>query len=108
MNVPVDIANVGDKMFIQKCVLRRGALPVLPCDCAKCEWYINDSSYNSCFWVLAHYFDNKPGTKLSFQEIATLEGITEDEASSIFENAMNKVRRTSRNIMKSDNFNNVS
>ena len=58
--------------------------------------------------MLAHYFENKPGTKLSFQEIALLEGITEEEASSIFEAAMNKVRRTSRNIMRSENFDNVS
>ena len=103
-----DLVNVGRLMFVQKCVLRRETLPVLPCDCLDCEWYIHDSSYNNCFWTLAHVFETQPGNKLSFEEIASLEGVTLPEIIIAYESAINKLRKESRNIMKSDNFDNTS
>ena len=95
-------------MFIQKCVLRRESLPILPCNCINCEWYIHDSSYNNCFWVLAHLLYTQPGTKLLFEEIARLEGVTLEDIMATYETAISKLRRESRNIMKSDNFDNIS
>ena len=95
-------------MFVQKCALRRETLPILPCDCLACEWYIHDSTYNNCFWALAHIFETHPGTKLSFQEIASLEGVSINEIIIAYENAISKLRKESRNIMKSDNFDNIS
>jgi hypothetical protein len=95
-------------MFIQKCVLRRESIPILPCDCNECEWYISDSNYNHCFWVLAHYLDIQPGTKLSFEEIALLEGISQEEATKIFETALGKLRKESLRLTKVDIFDNVS
>jgi len=104
----VDLVNVGKQMFMRKCILRRETLPILPCDCTACEWYINDPIYNNCFWVLAHIFEINPGNKMSFDVIAILEGVTINEIITIYENAMNKLRKESRNIMKSDNFDNIS
>lgn len=95
-------------MFVQKCALRRETLPILPCDCTVCEWYIRDSSYNNCFWALAHAFEIQPGTKFSFEEIALLEGVTLNEVINAYESAINKLRKESRTIMKSDNFDNIS
>jgi len=95
-------------MFVQKCVLRRETLPILPCDCLACEWYIYDSAYNNCFWALAHVLDSRPGTKLSFEEIALLEGVTLHEIAIAYECAMNKLRKEARITMKSENFDNIS
>jgi len=91
-----------------KCAIRREALPILPCDCKDCEWFIIESIYNNCFWVFAHYLDTRPGTKLTFKEIAELEGVTRDEVVKSFENAIAKLRAKSSNTMKSDNFDNIS
>lgn len=95
-------------MFVQKCVLRRETLPILPCDCSACEWYIHAATYNNCFWVLAYIFENQPGTKLTFEEIASLEGVTLNEVITAYENGISKLRKESRKIMKSDNFDNIS
>ena len=95
-------------MFLQKCVLRRETLPILPCDCLVCEWYIYDSSYNNCFWVLAHVFETDPGIRFSLEEIALLEGVTLTEIITAYENAMNKLRKESLTKLKSDNFDNIS
>jgi len=104
----VDLADAARAMFVHKCALRRETLPVLPCDCSACEWYIHEATYNNCFWALAYIFENQPGTKLSFEEIAVLEGVTVDEIVIAYETAINKLRKDSRNILKSDNFGNVS
>jgi hypothetical protein len=90
-------------MFIQKCALRRKSLPILPCDCNDCEWYIVDQSYNNCFWVLAHYLETCPGTKLSFEEIADLEGVSHEEIMKAYERAITKLRKESSKIKKDDN-----
>lgn len=102
------LANAGSVMFLQKCVLRRETLPILPCDCADCEWYIYDSSFNNCFWALAHVFNTEPGTKFSFEEIALLEGVTLNEVIIAYETAINKLRKESRTAVKSNNFDNIS
>jgi len=104
----VGLVNAGRNMFVEKCVLRRETLPILPCDCVVCEWYVHDSSYNNCFWALAHVFEAQPGPKLSFEEIASLEGVTINEVMTAYESAINKLRKESRTVMKSDNFDNIS
>lgn len=95
-------------MFMQKCVLRRQTLPILPCDCKLCEWYILDSAYNNCFWVLATAFELQPGSKLTFEKIAELEGLTLEEVLQFYESAMGKIRKSFRKSMKSDNFNDIN
>lgn len=87
-------------MLIHKCVLRRENLPVLPCDCDLCDWYIHSSTYNCCFWVLAQFLDINPGTKLTFEEIATIENIPQDQVIAIYESALNKLRQGSKQIEK--------
>lgn len=95
-------------MLVQKCVLRRETLPILPCDCSECEWYVDDPSYNNCFWALAHLLDSQPGIRFSFEEIAKMEGITLEEVMKAYESAINKLRKDSRKIMKNDTFDNIS
>ena len=106
---PAGIANVGSsKMLIQKCALRRTTLPILPCDCNLCDWYIYNSTYNQCFWVLARFFEVGRTHKFSFEEIAELEGISLDEVLKIYENAINKLRLTSDKMSQNDNSDNIS
>jgi len=100
MNAIVGLVDAGRNMFVQRCVLRRETLPILPCDSTVCEWYIHDSSYNNCFWALAYVFETQPGTKFSFEEIAILEGVTLNEVIVAYESAINKLRKESRNIRK--------
>jgi len=57
---------------------------------------------------LAYVFENSPGTKLSFEEIAVLEGISLDDVIRAYEDAINKLRKESRKAMKSDNVYNES
>ncbi len=89
-------------------MLRRETLPILPCDCLICEWYVYDACYNNCFWALAHVFETQPGTKFSFEKIAILEGVTINEVMTAYDSAINKLRKESRTVMKSDNFDNTS
>jgi len=95
-------------MLVQKCVLRRETLPILPCDCSECEWYIDSSAYNNCFWALAHLLDADPGIQFSFQEIASMEQIPLEEVTKVFESAIDKLRKDSRKIMKNDDFDNIT
>jgi len=79
-------------MFVQKCVLRRMTLPLLPCDCDLCDWYIHNSGYNRCFWVLAQHLDLTGGVKLTFEEIAEYEGISIEDVQKTYDAALLKLR----------------
>lgn len=78
--------------FIEKCAKRRITLPILPCDCEQCVWYIRDIAYNDCFWVLSEVFCLRPGLRLTFDEIAALENLSVAEVLCIFEAALRKIR----------------
>ena len=78
--------------FIEKCAKRRTTLPVLPCDCEQCVWYVRDTNFNDCFWVLSEVFELRPGYQLNFEEIAALESLPVSEVISIFETALKKLR----------------
>jgi hypothetical protein len=91
-------------MFIAKCALRREQLPLLPCECSRCDWYIYDDTYSCCFWVLACILDITSGNTLSFEEIARLEGISLQETLTIYERAVSKLRDTSITIAKNNDF----
>lgn len=85
-----------------RCPLRRVSLPVLPCDCTQCSWYVNDISYKNCFSVLSDYLHEyyaTYGSPYSFEieDIAKLEGITEDEVSKIIDGSLGKLRKLLRN-----------
>ena len=87
-------------MLVQKCVLRRMTLPLLPCDCDLCDWFIHNSGYNRCFWVLAEQLDSSGSFKLTFEEIAEYEGISVMEVIKIYESAMLKLRQGSGEFTK--------
>jgi len=95
-------------MLIQKCVLRRDRLPLLPCDCFECDWYIHDPTYNNCFWVLAEILTERP-VKFTFSEIACLEGTSETSIIEIYEKALYKIRNESGIFIQKDMvFDNIS
>ena len=79
-------------MLIEKCVKRRTMLPILPCDCDQCVWFINDTAYNDCFWVLSDILHISPGMKFSVEEIAKLENIPVKEVVALLEGALKKLR----------------
>lgn len=89
-------------MFVRKCALRRETLPILPCDCNLCDWYVSSSAYNRCFWVLAQFLDVNQGARLSFEEIAQLEGVSVEEAAQLFEVALRKLRNSSDSVKELD------
>lgn len=95
-------------MFIDKCVLRRKTIPILPCDATQCEWWINDQTFNNCFWALAHYLEDCPGTKFTFERIAEVEGIPLDDIIQAYESALHKLRIGSHKLVKSDNIDNIT
>jgi hypothetical protein len=97
----MEAPNCEGISFVQKCVLRRSTLPILPCDCNLCDWYIWSSGYNRCFWVLIQYLEVNPGLKFSFEEIAHLEGIPIEEVTRIYESAISKLRQESPGIVRS-------
>ena len=98
-NVNAGIAYAGKwTMFIAKCPLRKEHLPAMPCDCIDCDWYIRDSTYNNCFWILAYYLDIQPGLSLSFDEIARLEQLSLDEVIYIFNTALTKLQKESNSF----------
>lgn len=94
--------------FISKCVLRRQTIPILPCDVHRCEWWIKDSSFNNCFWVLANYLEDCPGTKFTFEHIAEVESLPLSDVISTYESALHKLRIGSRKIVKSESIDNIS
>jgi len=94
-------------MFVHKCVLRRMTLPLLPCDCTVCDWYVCNSRYNRCFWVLAEQLEFT-GAKLSFQEIAEIEGLSIEEITKIYESAIFKLRQGSNTLTKTEEYDNIS
>lgn len=78
--------------FIERCILRRENMPILPCDQCKCDWYIRENCYNNCFWVLANVMKKEP-VEMGFEEIADLEGITVGEVKEIYESAVVNYRK---------------
>jgi len=78
--------------LIERCAKRRTDLPILPCDCAQCVWYIRDISYNDCFWVLSAVLNLRPGLKFSFEEIAAMENVPVKDIVTLFDSALKKLR----------------
>lgn len=85
------IARVGESMFTAKCPLRRDSLPILPCDCKDCDWYIYSAGNNNCFWVLCEHM--VLGEERSFEEIASMLNIRVEEVINIYEQALGSIRR---------------
>jgi len=79
-------------MLIERCACRRTNLPILPCDCDQCVWFIFDTGYNGCFWVLSEIINSAPGMRFSFEEIASMENIPIKEVVTIFDSALKKIR----------------
>jgi hypothetical protein len=78
-------------MFIERCAKRRTSLPILPCDCTQCVWYIRDINYNDCFWVLSEILSSRP-MRFSFEEIAMMENTSVKEVLKLFDSALKKIR----------------
>lgn len=79
-------------MLIEKCVRRRTVLPILPCDCDQCVWFIHDSGYNDCFWVLSEVLNSSPGMRFTVEEIAAMENIPIKEVVTLLDGALKKLR----------------
>jgi hypothetical protein len=89
-------------MFISKCGLRRQSLPLLPCECGQCEWYIDDANFNNCFWLLAEFMHYNPGVNLTFEQISKVVNLPLQEVIRIFEIALIKMRKESVKLAKED------
>ncbi len=79
-----------------RCILRRTSLPILPCDCRECDWFIHDPVLNNCFWVLADVISDTPGQQMSIEDIAEMEGLSVEEVATIFASAQKKYRLATR------------
>ena len=87
--------------FIERYILRRTYVPIIPCDQCKCDWYIREGCYNNCFWVLANVLKESP-VEMGFEEIADLEGITVDEVKKIYEEAVINFRKKTLKTSEND------
>lgn len=76
--------------FFKKCVLRNKQLPLLPCNCVDCDWYINKEVYNNCFWLLAETLNMH--NSFSYTEIADIIGVTLSEVEDTCSCALTKIR----------------
>jgi len=79
-----------------RCVLRRISLPVLPCDCKVCDWFIHDDFLHNCFWVLADLIADTPGQQFSIEDIGEMENISVEEVEEAMKNAFRKFRLATR------------
>jgi hypothetical protein len=86
-------------MIQHKCPLRRLNIPLLPCNVINCDWFVRESDYNNCFWVLSNAL-SEYSVELSVEEIAVLEGKTEEEIEKMIENALLKCRSNCRKLIK--------
>ncbi len=94
---------IMSSVFLKKCALRRSTLPLLPCDCDLCDWFVCSSTYNRCFWVLACFLDTPSGSKLTFEEISEITGMKQEEVLKIYEGAINKIRLDSSQFTEENN-----
>lgn len=83
------------------CVLKKDKLPLIPCDEKKCDWFINETCCNNCFWILSHIME-KERMEFDVEEIARMEGISIDEVNALMESAYTKLRRILPQIKKED------
>ena len=95
--------TIMGSVFLQRCALRRTTIPILPCDCDLCDWYVHSSTYNRCFWVLACFLDTSSGSRFSFEEISEMEGLAQEDVLKIYESAINKIRRESSQLTEDEN-----
>jgi len=84
---------------MNKCLLRRAYLPLIPCDQSICEWFIHEEHCNNCFWVLSEILEEFPHG-FSIKEIAKFENITEQEVVEIIEEAIKKLRLNIMTFLK--------
>jgi len=86
-------------MIQTSCILKRLNLPALPCQEGSCPWYVHGVDYNNCFWVLAHALASF-SRGLDNDEIAQLEGISEEEVEEIIETALSTLRQEMKREVK--------
>lgn len=82
------------------CPNKEKMLPCFPCSCKKCAWFVRETAYNNCFWVLMHVF-SKWQFSLEFEEIARLEGLSVEEVEEIYNNAVIKLKNEARKYQDS-------
>jgi len=78
--------------FIERCILRRSHVPIIPCDQKKCDWYVREGCYNNCFWVLANCLKENP-VEMGFEEIADLEGMSVGDIKDVYASAVINYRK---------------
>ncbi|MFA5132742.1 MAG: hypothetical protein WC444_05475 [Candidatus Paceibacterota bacterium] len=74
------------------CESGRNSLPLLPCSNKTCPWVVNDIEYRNCFFVLLQHISVTPDYEMSIEDIAKMEGISEQEVVDIIEKAEKKIR----------------
>jgi len=92
--------------FFKKCVLRNDQLPLLPCNCVECDWYLDREIYNNCFWLLAETLHDHHS--FSYTEIADIIGSTTEEIESICTGALTKIRHKLAYVMDKEILDNDS
>ena len=81
-------------------------MPILPCDCTECDWYIDREIYNNCFWLLAETLNSHQ--YLSYAEIADIMDVPADDVEVIFNTALSKIRNKLSYVLGKETLDNES
>ena len=84
-------------MICGNCRLGKTELPLLPCSCSDCPWFVDDLDYNCCFWIVTAFMGAIEGwSGFSNEEIAKMEGISINEVENIVQEAAKTLRMRCR------------
>jgi hypothetical protein len=79
------------------CRLGKTELPLLPCSCSDCPWFVDDIDYNFCFWIVSSFMGAVEGWGgYSNEEIARMEHIQPEEVEEIVQAAVQTIRMRNR------------
>lgn len=86
-------------MLQDACLVRRTTFPSIPCEEKECDWFLKETEFNNCFWVLSAAMVECPKS-FSVEEIAKLEGLSVEEAQNLIDEAVSKYRENIRGFIK--------
>ena len=88
---------MGNGLIQRYCIERRETLPLMPCSCKVCPWYIHSTDYKNCFWYVADFIYTARGNnQFSIEEIAVMENTSVQEMKDMLELAVKNIRMRCR------------
>ena len=74
------------------CLKGKLALPTLPCTERQCPWFVRDTDFCCCFWMVADFMEEFKFDGFTDEEIAKILDISVDEVERIADEAIKNIR----------------